>query len=132
MDTVLRPVRTFWPIIRPRARSGNLLPPSIIRRDTNRVIKAAIGELSAPHSERCISHGFRTGRLPGVEANRAPPWPVVASAVQWNSAALLIYANTAADVEMDMSNLMSNPLMSESEDELTRSPTLGFQGSGPL
>ena len=91
----------------------------------------ALGKLAAPHAERYSSHAFRRGAARELRET-GPHWAVVASAGRWRSASLLIYVDTSDDVETDMSNLLPNSLLSESEDELARSPQGANQSSGPL
>ena len=81
----------------------------------NRTIKAAMGKLDVPHSERYSSHAFRLGSAQELKETWHP-WAVVASAGRWRSDSLPRYADTSEDVETEMSNLLSNPLLSESED----------------
>ena len=119
------PVHSFWPLIKARVHSGSLLFPSITRRNVDRIIKAALGRLSVPHAERYSSRGFRRGSAQELKET-GPPWTTVDTAGRWRSASLLSYADTSADVESDMANLLPNPLLSESKDELARDPSLGY------
>ena len=122
--TALCPVHAFWPLIKARVQSGSLLPPFITRRNISRIIKAVLAKLSVPHAERYSSHGSRRGSAQELKETGSP-WTAVAGAGRWRSTSLLSYVGTSADAECDMANLLANPLLSESEDELARAPSLG-------
>ena len=113
----LCPVRRFWPLIRDRVSSGRPLLLTVTRRNINRIIKDVIGNLAAHRSERYSSHALRPGSAQELKETGSPR-EVVASAGRRRPASLLSYVDTSADVETDMSNLLANPLLSESEDEL--------------
>ena len=115
--TALCPVHAFWPLVIDRVHSGSLLFPNVTRRNVNRIIKAVFRKLSVPHAERYSSHGFRRGSAQELKETGSP-WTVVAGAGRWMSASVLSYVDTSADVECDMANLLANPLLSESDDEL--------------
>ena len=68
----LCPVHTFWPLIKARVRSGHLISPSMTWRNLNRIIKAALGRLLAPHSERYSSHAFRRGAAQELKETGSP------------------------------------------------------------
>ena len=111
------PVNSFWHRIKARVHSAHLLFPSITRRTLNRIVKRVIGKLAVPHAERYRSHALRRGTAQELKET-CSPWVVVASAGRWRSASLLSDVDTSDDVETDMPNLWTNPILSESEDEL--------------
>ena len=122
--TALRPVHAFWPLVKDRLYSGSLLRPAITRRNINRIIKAVFAKLSAPRAERYSSHGIRRGSAHELKETGSP-WTVAAGASRWRPTSVLSYVDTSSDVESDMANLLANPLLSESDDELARAASLG-------
>ena len=88
----LCPVHFFWPAVRRRCPSGELLFPSITRRNVNEILRAILKKIELPYAERFSSHAFRRGAASELQSSGSQ-WSTVATLGDWRSLAFKGYVD---------------------------------------
>ena len=110
------PVHFFWPEVRRRCRSGDLLIPTTTRRNVNTILRAILKKLELPHAERYSSHGFRRGAASELHPT-GPQWSTVATIGDWRSLAFKGYVDLANELSRDLPRLLAEDIVLGEEDE---------------
>ena len=101
----LCPVHVAWPIIRARVLLGGLLFPSLQRTNLNRVLKAIMGKIGFPESERYTTYAFRRGCLMEMKRSQATVAQIMKTA-DWPSAQFKVYLDLMEDEEQVIKSLL--------------------------
>ena len=102
----LCPVNFFWPAARRRCQSGELLSPTITRRNANDILRAILKKLELPYAERYSSHGFRRGAASELQSTGSQ-WSTVATIGDWRSLAFKGYVDLTNELSRDLSRLLA-------------------------
>ena len=111
----LCPVHFFWPAARRRCQSGELLFPSITRRDVNDILREVLKKLELPYAERYSSHGFRRGAASELQSTGSQ-WSTVATIGDWRSLAFKGYVDLTNELSRDLSRLLAEDVVLDEED----------------
>ena len=79
------PAQTFWPSIKKRVGSGQLVRQRTDRRDVSRVLRPILSRIQIPEADGRRSHGFRRGDPPQELKETGAPWSAVAASGMWHS-----------------------------------------------
>ena len=106
----------FWSAVRRRCRSGELLFPSIARRNVNNLLRAILKKLEPPHADRYSSHGFRRGAASELQS-AGSQWSTVSTIGDWRSLAFKGYVDLANEITRDLSRRLVEDLSLDEEDD---------------
>ena len=110
------PVHFFWPAARRRCQSGELLPPTITRRNVKDIFRAILKKLELSYAERYSAHGFRRGGASELQST-GPQWPTVATIGDWRSLAFKDCVDLTSELSRDLSRLLAEDVVLDEEDE---------------
>ena len=113
---LLCPVHAFWPLAKDRVEPGELLFPSVSRRNFNCILRAIPSKIREPSAERYSSRAFRRGASQELK-EPGSPWAVVASSGLWRSPSFRGYVDMSRDVELGVQQLFDIDFDSDSADD---------------
>ena len=123
------PIHVFWAEVLRNTAPGQPLFPTLVNKNINRVLRASLGRIAVPDSERYSSHGFRRGAATAILDSGSSLAEIMRTA-GWSSSSFRIYLNLQKAEESSMRKVLaggespSSDCVSSETSSATKTPPL--------
>ena len=100
------PIHFFWAEVLRTAVPGQPLFPTLLNKNINRALRAALGRIDLPEFERYSSHCFRRGAATAI-LNSGSSLAQIMRTAGWNSNSFKIYLNLQKAEESSMRQVLA-------------------------